>query len=206
LSLLATAADFEPANPTEGASALYYHPHDGSGCQHDHPRYTVRLDSLKTLYPPTGQATAIWGCGFGSLVDLADKAGYAATGFDASTYVINRGKALIPSAATSLFVRDALNATAVTNSKRDAGLKGAAKFALLVTEDLLTCMSDAEVTTTLPLLRGVATTLLHMVTPVDPWAQANSKNDPRINWKTMADWKTLIAGDSVYDLVANAVV
>jgi hypothetical protein len=202
LSLLATAADFEPANPNEGATALYYQPHDGSGYRIDFEHFAQRNAYLTGRFPPAGQTLAIWGCGFGALVDLAVQGGYAAYGFDASSYAVNRGTTLIPAVAAHLFVRDALVSTSVTSSRRDAGLKGAAKFALLVTEDMLTCMSDSEITTTLPLLRGsCSTVLLHIVTPLEP----GGTQDARLNWKTVGDWKTLVAPDDVYDAVAGAV-
>lgn len=209
MSLLATQQDFEPANPTEGGSALYYQPADGTGYRIDFAYFQARVSALKQRLAPNGQKLAIWGCGWGSLVNLAVQAGYDAYGFDASAYAISRGQTILPAIAARLFVRDALNSADVTASATDAGIHGGnPRFTLLVTEDLLTCMSDAEVQTTLPLLRASCTTnLLHMVTPVDPWAQSNGLNDQRINWKSDADWKAIVSPpDVTYDAVANAVV
>ena len=208
MSLLATASDFEPANPTQGATALYYQPADGSGYDPTWPMFTARINALKGRTAPNNQKLAIWGCGWGSLVNLAVEAGYDAYGFDASSYAITKAKATFPVIATRLFVRDALKSADVTASKSDAGIHGQSKFAVLVTEDVLPCMSDQEITLTLPLLRGVCSAnLLHMVTPLDPWAQQNGLNDPRINWKTDAQWKALLSPpDVVYDVVANVVV
>jgi hypothetical protein len=208
VSLLAAQADFEPANPAEGATALYYQPADGSGYG-DFPSFQARVDALKQKLAPNNQKTAVWGCGWGYMVNLAVQAGYDAYGFDASPYAIARGKAVLPAIASRLFQRDALVAADVTASASDAGIHGGnPRFTLLVTEDLLTCMSDAEAQTTLPLLRARCTTnLLHIVTPVDPWAQANGLNDSRINWKTDAQWKAIVSPpDQLYDAVANTVV
>jgi hypothetical protein len=208
VSLLATQQDFEPANATEGKSSLYYQPADGTGYKIDFPTFTNRINTFKGRVAPNNQKLAVWGCGWGSLVNLAVQAGYDAYGFDASSYAITRGKALLPAIATRLFVRSALVAADVTASRSDAGIHGGTRFSLLVTEDLLTCMSDAEIAVTLPLLRAsCSTNLLHMVTPVDPWAQANGLNDQRINWKTDSQWKALLnPPDSVYDCPANLVV
>ena len=207
MSLLATAADVEPT-PTQGPTALYYQPADGSGYRIDYPFFQARVNALKQRLAPSGQKVAVWGCGWGSLVNLAVSAGYDAYGFDASAYAITRGKALLPSIAARLFQRDALVASDVTAAKTDAGISGNRQFALLVTEDVLACMSDAEISSTLPLLRGISSTnLLHMVTPLDPWAQAHGLSDSRINWKTDAQWKALLAPpDQVYDAVTNAVI
>ena len=204
MSLLATQQDFEPANPTEGATALYYQPADGSGYSNSFPFFQARINSLKGRFAPNNQKLAIWGCGWGELVNLAVAAGYDAFGFDASAYAIARGQATQPPAVGArLFQRNALSSADVTASKTDAGVRGGAKFAVLVTEDLLTCMSDAEIQTTLPLLRGVCSAnLLHVVSPLDP----TTKQDARINWKTMAAWKALLTPDAAYDAVTNQVV
>jgi hypothetical protein len=191
VSLLAAQADFEPADATQGATALYYNPSDGSGYPTGSPMFADRVAALKQRVAPTGQKLAIWGCGFGSLVAQAVSAGYDAYGYDASAYAVARGQQLLPQIAARLFQRDALVSADVTASARDAGITGGnPRFALLVTEDVLTCMSDAEAQTTLPLLRARCTTnLLHMITPLDP----TTTQDPRLNWKTAASWKAILS-------------
>jgi len=206
VSLLATPADFEPANENEGANALYYRPHDGSGYDHQAEYFNARIAWLKSFAPPTNQKIAVWGCGWGTLVKLAVEAGYDAFGFDAADYAVTKGKGVHAPHAGRLFKRDALLSGDTTGSKRDAGLKGQAKFAVVVTEDLLTCMGDNEILTTLPLLRSIATTCAHMITPEDPWASENGLNDFRINWKPPADWKAMLAPDVVFDAVARSVI
>jgi SAM-dependent methyltransferase len=63
---------------------------------------------------------------------------------------------------------------------------------LCITDDLLTVMSDAEVATCLTVLRATASTLLHVLWPVDPTAISQ---DPSLNWKTVpAGWQTAIGG------------
>lgn len=199
MSLVASIQDFEPADPIEGAAALYYHPGDPDGLigYRQYPYFQQRIDSLVNLVPPTNQKIAIWGCAWGYLVNLAIAAGYDAYGFDASSYAISRGAELMPNIASKLFVRSALVATDTVGAKRDAGMKGAAKFAMLVTEDMFTCMSDAEVKTALGLLRQISTgnaNDYHIVTQLE---MAGTDNDPRINWKLADDWKSLLAPDTV---------
>jgi hypothetical protein len=204
VSLLATQQDFEPADEIEGADALYYQPADGSGYDR-FGSFATRIAAIRAFSPPAkNQELAIWGCGFGYLLDEAVTTGYEAYGFDASSYAITRGKQELPAIASLLFVRDALNPSDVLASAADGGIKGAnPRFSVLVTEDLLTCMSDAEISTTLPLLRARCTQkLFHIVSPLDPTAA----QDQRINWKTDADWKMLVSPDVVYDAVLGAVV
>lgn len=181
MSLLATQADFEAG----GAGALYDPPYQ------DNPMFTDRINELKGRAAPNNQRLAIWGCGWGFLVSLAVAAGYDAYGFDASAYAITKGKAVLPAIAARLFQRDALVSADVTAAKADAGIKGHTNFALLVTEDLLTCMSDTEINTSLPLLRGICSSnLLHILTPDDSGAAPGG--DPRVNWKTKAAWAALL--------------
>ena len=203
--LLAAQQDFEPANAAEGAAALYYDPSSGNGYW-QFPFFQTRVDALKGRFAPNNQKLAIWGCAFGYLVALAVAAGYDAYGFDASAYAITRGKALQPAAiGARLFQRSALVAADVTQSRRDAGLTGNQRYALLVTEDMLTCLTDAEIQTALPLLRGACSANLgHMLTSLD---LAGSNPDPRINWKATAAWKTLLSPpDQVISSVDGSVM
>jgi hypothetical protein len=203
VSLLATRQDFEPANPAEGAAALYYAPVSGEGydCEGMRTTLQLRIDSLKGRFAPSNQKLAVWGCGWGWLVDLAVTAGYDAHGYDASQYAITKAQASFPALSGRFHLRDALVSADMTPARRDAGLQGAQRFALLVTEDLLECMSDAEIAVTLPLLRGICSANLgHIVTPLDPWGQAHGARQD-VNWKTYQQWKALL---SPPDLVIGA--
>jgi hypothetical protein len=110
MSLLATQQDFEPANATESASALYYQPADGSGCVIDFPYFQARIDSLKGRFAPNNQKLAIWGCGWGSLVNLCVTAGYDAYGFDASAYAISSQDTTTVSGSLSVWSSSAYSA------------------------------------------------------------------------------------------------
>jgi hypothetical protein len=192
--LLAAQQDFEPATPEEGAAALYYEPGNANGItgyrQFDF--FQHRIDQLKGRLAPNNQKLAIWGCAFGYLVQLAVTAGYDAYGFDASPYAITRAKQIQSAViGARIFQRDATLSTDVTQSRRDAGLTGNQRFALLLTEDMLTCLTDAEIQTALPLLRGSCSANLgHMLTVLE---RAGTGNDPRINWKATAAWKSLLS-------------
>jgi len=193
--LLATQQDFEPANPSEGAAALYYEPNQPLGTGYrQFSFFQARIDQLKGRIAPNNQKLAIWGCAWGFLVQDAVTAGYDAYGFDASAYAINKGKQIMPAnIASRLFQRDATVSADVTASRNDAGLKGNTRFALLVTEDMFTCLTDAEINTALPLLRGVCSANLgHMVLPLEQTGNGQP-GDPRINWKSIAQWKALLS-------------
>lgn len=186
MSLLATQADFEQGG-------LYGYS-DGRGTYQRYPFFQERVSTLKGRFAPSGQTLAVWGCGWGYLVDMLVTAGYDAYGFDASQYAINRGQAFLPGIASRLFLRDALNAADADAARGDAGIHGNRSFALLVTEDLLTCMSDAEIQTCLTNLRGISqANLLHIVS-LDA---GNPNQDSRCTWKTGAQWTALLSPPDV---------
>lgn len=195
MSLLASAADFEQGG-------LYEPPYSRF------PFFQTRLDELKQRFAPTGQKLLIVGCGYGYLVDDAVTAGYDAWGVDASAYAINKGKTLLPAIANRLIVADALVGAQLDAAATTAGLKRNVKWPLLVTEDVLTVMSDAEVQTCLTNTRArCSTNLLHFVIPGDP--QTEPSCDPRINWKTIDAWRAVlcppdVVGDCETNLFWNA--
>lgn len=194
MSLLATRQDFEPATPEEQATALYWDPNVRVGYSLMEQTIQSRINALKGHFAPNNQKTAIWGSGWGWLVSMAVAAGYDAYGFDASQYAVDKSKTLYPTIASRFFLRNCTVSADVNASRSDAGLRGQNRFALLITEDLLECLTDQEIAITVPLLRNVCSANLgHIVTPIDPWSQEHGSADPRINWKTYDQWKILLS-------------
>lgn len=199
MSLVANQADYGLPDGTPGV--LY------SAGYHQFPFFQTRIDDLKQRFAPTGQTLLIAGCGFGYLVNFAIQAGYNAFGIDASSWAINQGQTLIPSIASKLAVADITVATQVDAASKTFGLHGGTpKYALLLTEDVLSCLSDAEIQTALTVLRARCTTnLLHLVTP----GVAGPGLDSRMNWKTIDGWRAVlcppdIVGDCDTNLFWNA--
>lgn len=180
MSLLASQADFGLPDGTAGV--LY------SAGYHQYPFFTDRINALKGRFAPNNQTLLIAGCGFGYLVQLAVTAGYNAFGVDASSWAISQGQALLPSIATRLAVADVTSTSSLDAAGKGFGLHGnPPKYALLVTEDLLPCLTDAEITTALTNLRARSSSnLLHIITPGDGGLGC----DPRITWKLFGDSAT----------------
>lgn len=102
-----------------------------------------------------------------------------------------------------------LNSTQMTNYRRNTvGMPGTKKIPLMVSEDLLPCLTDAEVATAIAQMRNNATEVIHVITCAVP-----SDTDPLeaktgdlvsrsadFNWKTHAEWKRLVGTE----LVMNA--
>lgn len=194
MSLLATAADFE-------RGGLYSAPYGR------YPFFQQRVDALKGRFAPNGQKALVVGCGYGYLVDDLVAAGYDAWGVDASQYAISKGQSLLPGVASRLAVADALDGASLDAVAKSAGLHGKTPtWTLLLTEDVLPCMSDAEVATALANLRARCTSnLLHLVTP----GHADPDHDARLNWKTIDGWRAVlcppdVVGDCETGLFWNA--
>jgi len=167
----------------------YWNPDAGTGYRR-YPFFADRVAQLKQRFAPNGQALLVAGCGYGYLVDEARTAGYNAWGVDASAWALGQS----PVAA---FVRqaDVLVASQLDAAANAAGLHGnPPRWDLLLTEDLLTCMSDAEISTALGLLRArCRANLAHLVTVADP----AMTQDARLNWKTAAQWKAILSPPDV---------
>ena len=200
MSRLATARDWG----LDGA--------DGSLYSHYDPFYPFLAARAATIRGKFSQPTTkilIAGCGFGSMVRFLTDAGYTQVwGCDASQWAIEQGKARWPDIAARLLVADCLNNAgnslpSMTGVRRAAGLNGGSKFPLCITDDVLTVMSDAEVQTALTVLRATATTLFHVLWPLDPTAV----QDPNLNWKTVPQgWQAFIGGGEwVMDAVSGTV-
>lgn len=159
--------------------------------------------------PAAPAKIAIAGSGWGFLVKALRDAGRDASGFDASSYASLKYVSLEAGQAGRNVTASVLNATQMTNYRRNtAGLSGSTKIPLMVSEDLLPCLTDAEVTTALTRMRDNATKVIHVVT-----CAAESGTDPLVvdladlthrsgdfNWKTHARWKQLVG----VELVMNA--
>lgn len=205
---LASSADFE-------AGGLY----GGNGWPgyRRYPFFAQRAAVIHQRFP-SGKVLVV-GCGWGYLVDELLNLGGDAWGVDASSYAINKGKALSgvnagttleglavgmrSDTGSRLVSADATNRQQLASARQTAGLSGSQRFEVVVTEDVLPVLSDAEVSVLVTEVRRLAVTVLHIVSPGDP-------SDPSklagLNWKSTSQWKQLAAPDLVLDVESGAVV
>lgn len=156
----------------------------------------ARLNSAG-IFNKTVQTTKVLiaGCAYGYLVEELVARGFDAYGFDASPYA-NQKAATSVNATTRQRVmqRDMTIAADYTEIKRVANVRGQSKFDILVTEDVLPCLTDTEIQNAIPQARNAATVLVHIITP-------GTLNDPSLvvglNWKTMNEWYTFLTTNSV---------
>lgn len=62
-----------------------------------------------------------------------------------------------------------------------------------ISEDVLPALDDAECLALSASMRKLAPKVVHWLTP----AEMELGQDPRLNWKTLEDWKALVAPDAV---------
>jgi len=209
---LATREDFEPANSTELAEAMYG-ALDPSGTPEGYRRYphlSKRVNELNQRFAPNGQKLLVAGCAFGFLVDDLVGVGYDAYGIDASAWAIGRSNEVLPGIAARVGVVDATVESEINDFRRNVmGIQGNRKIDLAVTEDLLPVLRDDEIPLALAALRAqTQANLLHIVTPSDmpgteypgdymqPGQLNDSQADP-INWKTTAEWLAIVSPPDV---------
>lgn len=143
----------------------------------------------------------IAGCAFGYTVQyLTDLPAYTASayGFDASAWAISQAQAEVPAVAARLMVADALSASDMDAARLMVVGHGARKVPLVVTEDMLPCLTDAEIPAALANLRAISNTLAHIVTLDGPGAD----HATGLNWKSAAEWRALIGSS---EWILNAV-
>lgn len=183
---LASSADFE------GPSGLYWEP----GTEQGYRRYEFfarRADLILARHGAGGKVLVV-GCGWGFLVDELLARGYDAWGLDGSAYAVAKAAEVLPAASAGrVLLADAMNRSQVAAVRAAAGLSGNQRFKLVVTEDVLPVLTDAEVAIAVAECRRVASNVLHIVTPLQP----DTEQVAGLNWKTGAQWKTLAAPDAV---------
>lgn len=164
-----------------------------------------------------GQAAgkvAVAGCGWGYLVRALTDSGRDAYGFDAELQAVTKAKTLHPAISLKLVQASVLNATQMTNFRKTTmGIAGTTKGPLVVTDDLLAALTDAEVSTALTQLRANFTKVVHIVTCVEP-ASAGSvtvkagdlaNRSADFVWRTPARVRQLVGTDVVMDAEGRAV-
>ena len=149
------------------------------------------------------------GCGFGGLVEeLMNNWGFTDVwGCDASSYAINRNT--YPSISSRLIQANCLVRNDLNNVKQAAGLSGNQRFRIIITEDLLPCMSNRqEVATCLTELRRIGQTVGHIISVWDSSERSYTYRHldgsirytngdivmrmPGFLWLTQEEWRTEI--------------
>ena len=153
------------------------------------------------IYP--AERGLVVGAGFGGLIEEAHDAGFPLWwGIDSSPYIeANRGTEVRGDVV--MVADDIRGGGRVRSALRSA--TGDDEFAWIVTEDVVPCYPDSELSTLVPLVEtllepGAPTTnVVHITTLLKP----NGVQDPRMNWKSLADWKSAFPNHTWTDAMAD---
>jgi len=140
----------------------------------------------------SNRSVLVVGSGFGFMVEELLARGVNAWGLDVSEYAISQTPAAI---VGRNLLGDARLRSALNAARSAAGLKGNARFDLILTEDVLPCMSsDAEALALAVELRRHAIRVGHRVSTFPSLA------DVGYLWHTLAEWRALLgSGDWLWD-------
>lgn len=142
------------------------------------------------------------GCGWGFLVqELMQEHGFTDVwGCDASDYAVNTAApANLPSQyASRILLGSILSDTDIKAVANTAGIQGGnPKFKAILTEDVLPCLTDAEIPIALSVLRGRSRSLAHIITPrmqgstLQPDGSTTYPGGmqvPELTWLTHEEW------------------
>lgn len=195
MALIATQADYEGG---EGV-AWYFDPAKAVGelDYRDGPHFNSRVGFLQGRV--SSGKILIAGCGYGYLVKRFVALGLDAWGCDASDWCVTQGSSVAPG---RIVKADITNRTQLASVLTAAGLRSNQRFAAIVTEDVLTCLTDAEITAALTELRRISSVLFHIVTAVEVEAQRN----PAFNWKTPLEWKQVVGTELIMGLESATIL
>ena len=187
---LATQADFEGLVP----DALY-------GNYHKYPFFAERATWVENLHSRLVAAGVlntvkintkilVAGAAFGYLVEELLARGFDVLGFDLSDYAIQKMETSVNATARGrMQKRDMLNGGDYTALRQSHDLRGNQKWHIIISEDVLPCLSDTEAEQGVSLARNGGTVRVHMITPGQP---TDLFRVPTLNWKTMAQWRTFL--------------
>lgn len=187
------------ANFNGSVGSWYVDPYKAEGEAHyrDYPVFSQRATNIKGRFN-TGKIL-IAGCGYGYLVKHLLSLGADAWGVDASPWAISQGTTVAPN---RILQADVTQRAQLDAARTAAGLKSTQKFTAVITEELLPSLTDAEVAVALTELRRVGTVLFHIVTAVE--LQADRM--PEFNWKTLAEWKTVVGTELVMGVESGTIL
>lgn len=168
------------------------------------PMFGWRAAWLTARYGTAGK-WLVAGCGWGYLVDELVALGVDAWGIDASSYAVSKAQeagTLAPGVGNRVVLIDATNRSQLASLRSTAGLSGSQRFTVIVTEDILPVLTDSEASAVAAEARRVGTNICHVLTALRPDEDAAASiaagmRVSGLNWKTLAQWKTLAGVDTV---------
>ncbi len=169
----------------DGGGIGGYDKYDELGYRNKNTRTNQLIAKAQTYgWDLAGAKVLIVGCAYGYLVKHLVSLGVDAYGIDISPYAISRihvemqGRIILGDARVEADF-EAVKSLAGMTKRND-------KFDLIVDEDMIACLTDAEAVIFCDLGKSYSNMFYHLVDESPHLAQW-------YNWKTIANWKTLIS-------------
>lgn len=151
------------------------------------------LKNALNLQP--GQTIVLVGGAFGWVAEEWISAGLGPIAvIDTSTW-IQSNKAM--HATVEIMNEDGATSASRGRIRQALGLTGAQQADWAISEDVIPLLSDAEVPDFIMRLRVIGTTVAHWVSVGQPADGGGWAGNPKLNWKTLEDWKALVTPDLV---------
>lgn len=184
-SLVFDAAYFNGATDANGA--VYGYTNYVSPLTYLDERPNVMAARYVERLAAAGKTVLIVGCALGLTVQELRLLGVQAWGLDVSSYAVNAAPAAVRQYLT---IGDARQSSAWNAAKNLAGFKGQTRFNMVITEDLLPCLSNADAVTMAQLARANSQAVFHLY-------EDNPATAPWYNYHTPAEWKAILGQDKI---------
>lgn len=136
----------------------------------------------------TGKTVLIVGCAYGFTVQALRAAGVSAWGMDISTWAISQTPA---NTAAFTMVGDARVESVYVAAKSLAKIRGQGTFDVIVTEDMLCCLTDAEAVAASVLMHKYGKVVAHL-------CDQDAHLATWYNWHPNSEQKNLLPADRFY--------
>lgn len=148
------------------------------------------VKALESVGMAKGEKICLVGGGFGWVTEDFITAGYARARCADSSSWIHADK--VHHAAIPIINADIITAAGQVALKTAFNLQAGEKLDWVITEDVLPCLNDAEVIAFVIACRKMGAKVAHWLTP-----KLGPSQDARLNWKSIVEWKTMVAPNYV---------
>ena len=143
-------------------------------------------DALVTKGFGVGQKICLIGAGFGWVAEAWSGAGYGPiVAIDTSTYIQSRKAS---EAVVTVYDYDISTGQGRNAIKQALGVTGNNKVPWMISEDVLPILNDTECGQLDGWMHDLGTNVVHWSSVQIP----DATQDPRLNWKTLEQWKALL--------------
>lgn len=155
------------------------------------PNTAAQIASALVLLP--AHKVGFIGAGYGWIANaVAQLIGCTVAAIDTSQYIQDRKLA---NADVEIINADVSAGSGRAQVRQALGITGNSKATYMVTENVITCLTDQECLNLSSFLHDLSDNVVHWTAVPDLDKQARGLQDLNYNWKTIAEWKALLPND-----------